>query len=74
MFSYICVSRTIWDTKKPAEIVIIHRFLAFFINMVYIILAIINATIHVSLINIFKLGPDVSLSGSPTVSHTTAFL
>merc|ERR1712066_295452 len=33
--------------------------------------AIVNETILMSLIRIFKAGPDVSLKGSPTVSPTT---
>ena len=32
------------------------------------------ATMLISLIRIFKLGPDVSLNGSPTVSPTTVAL
>ena len=36
--------------------------------------AITIATIDINLINIFKLGPDVSLNGSPTVSPTTVAL
>merc|ERR1719281_733259 len=33
--------------------------------------AIVNATIDVSLMRMFKAGPEVSLKGSPTVSPTT---
>ena len=36
--------------------------------------AITIATMLISLIRIFRLGPDVSLNGSPTVSPTTAAL
>ena len=52
------------------------QFLEFYLNNVFLIIneAKTIETMDISLIKIFKLGPEVSLNGSPTVSPTTVAL